>query len=151
MPPGLTNPHALPQALAGLPLDHVGVAVPRLDEAARPFELLGLVSAGEDLDVPGQGVTVRVLRAGAVLLELLAPTSDASPVARFLARRGPGLHHLAFRVDALDEEVARLQAEGAPLLDATPRPGIHGTRVVFLHPSFGGGVLVELVEHPRGP
>jgi methylmalonyl-CoA/ethylmalonyl-CoA epimerase len=94
-------------------------------------------------------VHVRTLRAGDVLIELLAPVSDQGAVARFLSKRGPGLHHLAFRVADLDAEIVRLQGEGVPLIDATPRPGIHGTRVVFIHPRFADGVLVELVEHPN--
>lgn len=153
-PPGvdasLVRPGAVHPLLPGASLDHVGVAVPRLDAGAAPFLLLGLAPAGADEPVAGQKVIVRTLRAGDVLLELLAPTHDDSPVARFLARRGPGLHHLAFRVNDLDAEIARLQRDGAEFVDTTPRPGVHGTRVAFLHPRFGGGVLVELVEHPRG-
>jgi len=138
-----------PPELRHARLDHVGVAVPHLGEGAAPYELLGLQREGPDEHVPSQDVTVRLLRAGDVLIELLAPLGDSGPLARFLARRGPGLHHLAFRVDDLEAELARLAGEGVPLLDSTPRPGIHGTRVAFLHPRFGDGVLIELVEHPR--
>ncbi len=135
-------------SLDGAQLDHVGIAVAHLADGAAPFELLGLGREGQDELVRGQDVHVRTLRAGDVLIELLAPVSDQGAVARFLAKRGPGLHHLAFRVEDLDAEIVRLQGEGVPLIDTTPRPGIHGTRVVFIHPRFADGVLVELVEYP---
>ncbi len=137
-----------PPELRGARLDHVAVAVPHLGEGATPYELLGLQREGADEHVPSQEVVVRLLRAGDVLIELLAPLTDSGTVARFLAKHGPGLHHLAFRVNDLEAELARLAGEGVPLLDSTPRPGIHGTRVAFLHPRFGDGVLIELVEHP---
>lgn len=135
-------------SLDGAQLDHVGIAVAHLADGAVPFELLGLGREGQDELVRGQDVHVRTLRAGDVLIELLAPVSDQGAVARFLAKRGPGLHHLAFRVEDLDAEIVRLRGEGVPLIDTTPRPGIHGTRVVFIHPRFADGVLVELVEYP---
>lgn len=133
-------------ALAGLALDHVGIAVPTLEQAA-PYLALGLRPSGPDEVVAGQGVVVRLLRAGDAAVELLAPLDDDGPVARFLRRRGPGLHHVAFRVAELATEVARLQAAGAELVDPTPRPGRGGHLVVFLHPRWTGGALVELVEH----
>lgn len=133
--------------LAGLPLDHVAIAVRDLDAATGPYLLLGLAAEGDDETVGGQGVTVRALRGGTALVELLAPTSEASPIARFLERRGPGLHHIALRVHDLDAEIVRLLAEGVPLLDEQPRPGRAGSRVAFVHPSFADGVLIELVEH----
>jgi methylmalonyl-CoA/ethylmalonyl-CoA epimerase len=136
----------LPEALVGLPIDHVAIAVPDLD-AAGAWSALGLPRSGDDEDVPGQGVRVRALRAGEGLIELVAPTTPTSPVARFLATRGPGLHHVALRVPDVEEAVARLLAAGAAFVDPTPRPGRAGTRVVFLHPRWTGGTLVELVEH----
>ena len=132
----------------GWPLDHVGVAVRSLDEGSRPYQLLGLTRDGDDEEVAAQGVRVRVLRGGESSVELLEPTSPDSPLIKFLGKRGPGVHHLAFRVDDLEAEIARLQAESAPFVSLEPKPGRHGTRVVFLHPSWAGGVLVELVEHP---
>ena len=132
----------------GLPLDHVGVAVWTLDEASRPYELLGLVQDGDDEEVLTQGVRVRTLRGGGSWVELLEPTAPESPLVKFLEKRGPGVHHLAFRVDDLDAEITRLQAKGAPFVDPKPKPGRGGSRVVFLHPSWAGGVLIELVEHP---
>ena len=137
---------SLPAALGGLPLDHVAIAVADLSDAG-PWSLLGLPRVGDDEDVPGQGVRVRALQAGDALVELLAPTAPDSPIARFLAKRGPGLHHVALRVDDVDDAVARLTAGGARFVDPTPRPGRAGTRVVFLHPRWTGGTLIELVEH----
>lgn len=143
----MTGPdRALPDGLAGLPLDHVAIAVDDLDTATEPYRLLGLGVVGDDEEVPGQGVRVRLLRAGDVLVELLAPTTPGSPVRRFLERRGGGLHHIALRVADLSAAIARLQGEGARFVDPTPHDGRGGTRVAFLHPSFANGVLVELVE-----
>ncbi|CAN5663144.1 VOC family protein [soil metagenome] len=137
----------LPGGLDHRPLDHVGVAVYSLEEASVVYRLLGLEPVGPDETVASQAVRVRAFRAGESLLELLEPTADTSPLASFLAKRGPGLHHLALRVEGLEAEVARLKAEGVRFIDETPRPGRAGSRVVFLHPKWGQGVLIELVEH----
>jgi methylmalonyl-CoA/ethylmalonyl-CoA epimerase len=142
------DPSALPAALTGAPLDHVAVAVADLDSAAAAYGLLGLERVGADEEVPTQGVRVRTLAGGAVLLELLAPLPGDGPVARFLQRRGPGLHHVALRVTDLEAELARLAAADVPLLDRQPRPGRAGTQVAFIHPRFAGGVLIELVQQP---
>lgn len=142
------NGSGWPRDPRGRPLDHVGIAVHRLDDAAY-WALLG-IPAGEDESLPAQGVAVRWLHAGPVAIELLAPLDEEGPLARFLARRGPGLHHVALRVDDLPAELSRLEAEGAELVDRAPRPGGGGSRVAFLHPRWSGGVLVELVEPPRG-
>jgi methylmalonyl-CoA/ethylmalonyl-CoA epimerase len=135
-----------PPGLEERPLDHVAVAVASLD-AAGPYAALGWVADGPDEAVPAQGVVVRLLRGRDFAIELLAPTSADTPVGRFLTRRGPGLHHLAFAVDDVGAEVERLRALGATFIDPTPRAGRGGSRVVFLHPGWAGGVLVELVEH----
>lgn len=133
---------------SALPLDHVAVAVASLDDGAA-YAALGWVADGPDEVVAAQGVAVRVLRGPqGPALELLAPLGPDTPVGRFLARRGPGLHHLAYRVTDLEAEVARLAALGGAFVDAAPRPGRGGSRVVFLHPRWTGGVLVELVAHP---
>lgn len=129
----------------GLEIDHIGIAVTDLDEGALPWTVLGLPWF-EDEEVPGQGVRVRLLRAGDAWIELVAPTRDDSPVARYLERRGPGLHHVALRVDDVEHELARLVADGARAIDPTPRPGRGGSRVAFLHPGWTNGVLVELVQ-----
>lgn len=117
-----------------------------LEEAKARYQSLGfrVVAEGE---VPAQGVQVALLEAeGETLLELLSPLGPETPVGRFLAKRGPGLHHLAFATPQIEEDLARLKAEGAKLIDEAPRPGFGGHRVAFLHPSFGLGVLWELVE-----
>ena len=133
--------------LRGLPIDHLGIAVKDLDEASLPYRLLGLPAEGEDEWVESQEVKVRALRAQGSLLELLEPTSPQSPVAKFIEKRGAGLHHVALRVDDLDAEIERLTEEGARFISSEPRAGRARTRVVFLHPKWANGVLIELVEH----
>jgi methylmalonyl-CoA/ethylmalonyl-CoA epimerase len=125
----------------------LGIAVASLEEAGKIYELIGLPREGEDEFVESQQVRVRALRAGDSLLELLEPTSIESPIAKYLAKRGPGLHHLALRVNDLEKEIARLKQLGAEFISTEPRAGRSGTRVVFLHPKWAGGVLIELVEH----
>lgn len=129
-------------------LDHVAIATPDLDAGSAPYLALGLPPEGPDEEVDGQGVRVRAFVVGDTLIELLAPTRPDSPVATFLERRGPGLHHTAYRVADLEAEMARLRTLGARFLSETPAPGRAGTRVAFLHPKWGGGTLIELVEHP---
>ena len=133
------------RAPRGWPIDHVGIAVPDLEAGATPWLALGL-PVEEDEEVPSQGVVVRLLRAGDGFVELLAPLRTDTPVGRFLASRGPGLHHVAFRVGDVAAELARLRGEGARLIDETPRPGRGGSRVAFLHPRWAGGTLIELVQ-----
>ncbi|MEW6074462.1 MAG: methylmalonyl-CoA epimerase [Planctomycetota bacterium] len=131
-----------------LELDHVAIAVPSLAEARAIF-VAGLgFQAGEVEPVPGQKVNVLFCRAGGQRIELVEPAAPDSPLARFLARRGGGLHHLAWRVSDIEAALSRLQARGIELIDAAPRPGAHGTRIAFLHPRSTGGVLTELVELP---
>ncbi len=126
-------------------LDHVGVAVPSLEEACRLFEvLLGATSSPPEV-LETQGV--RIAFVGAV--ELLEPLGPDTTIGRFLARRGPGLHHFAYRTDDIERELARLETEGLELVDRVPRPGANGHLVAFLHPSSTQGVLIELVEHSR--
>jgi methylmalonyl-CoA/ethylmalonyl-CoA epimerase len=124
------------------PLDHVAVAVASLEEATHTFLLLAGGSATPVEELPTQGVRVRFLGS----LELLEPLGPDTTVGRFLARHGPGLHHIAYRVPNLPEALARLGEEGVELIDSQPRPGARGHRVAFLHPRSTGGILVELVE-----
>ncbi|GBF06926.1 glyoxalase/bleomycin resistance protein/dioxygenase [Deinococcus aerius] len=131
-------------------LDHVAIATPDLDLGAAPYLALGLTPEGPDEEVPTQGVRVRAFVVGETLIELLAPTRPDSPIAAFLERRGPGLHHTAYRVADLEAEMARLRGLGARFLSGVPSPGRAGTRVAFLHPKWGAGTLIELVEHPAG-
>jgi methylmalonyl-CoA/ethylmalonyl-CoA epimerase len=127
-------------------LHHVGIAVEDLEEAKARYLLLGFRVEAEG-EVAAQGVWVAMLKGeGEVLLELLAPLGPDTPVGRFLQKRGPGLHHLAFATERIEEDLARLRGEGARLIDEAPRPGFGGHRVAFLHPTSGLGVLWELVE-----
>jgi methylmalonyl-CoA epimerase len=125
-----------------LPLDHVAIAVSSLEEAISSWNrIAGLTPSPIEL-IPAQGVRVTFLGE----IELIEPTSSDSPVARFLGKRGPGLHHVAYRTPDLTAELARLQADGFQLVDKEPRWGARGHRVAFVHPRGTGGVLVELVE-----
>lgn len=130
-------------------VDHVGIAVENLTSRL-PFwsEVLDLRVAGIET-VDSEGVKVAFLPAGEARIELLEPTRPDSPVARFLAKRGEGIHHVTFGVAAIGPVLERLAARGAAMLDRAPRPGAEGSRVAFLHPKATGGVLVELVERPR--
>jgi methylmalonyl-CoA epimerase len=128
-------------------LDHLGIAVANL-AAARTFyeQTLGATYEGEEV-VPDQGVRTAFLRLGegpgAVRLELLEATHDDSPIAKFLAKRGPGLHHVAYAVDDVVETLAAAKDAGLRLIDETPRPGTHGAEIAFVHPQSTGGVLTE--------
>jgi methylmalonyl-CoA/ethylmalonyl-CoA epimerase len=127
-------------------LDHIGIAVGDINGSLGFFrDALGLgVDAPED--VPSQAVRVTFLPAGEASIELLEPTAADSAVARYLSRRGAGMHHVAFRVDDIRAALAELKARGVRLIDETPRPGAHGSLVAFIHPSAAGGVLVELKQ-----
>lgn len=127
-------------------LDHVGIAVPSLDEQLPLFEsIVGAPGTGREA-VESQGVEVVFVGSGPGRLELLAPTRDDSPVAKFLARRGPGMHHVCYRVPDLAAALEEFLREGYELIDREPRSGAHGHHVAFLHPRSTGGVLVELLE-----
>ncbi len=129
------------------PIDHIGIAVKDLELASLPYQSLGFAVVGLDEFIESQQVTVRTFQAADSLLELLCPTSSESPIAIFLAKRGQGMHHIAFGVQSLEAEIARLEETGAQFVSNVPRAGRAGTRVVFLKPSWGQGVLMELVEH----
>jgi methylmalonyl-CoA epimerase len=131
-------------------LDHVGIAVRSLDESLPLFEsITGGKGYGREL-VESQGVEVVFLGQGDGRLELLAPTRDDSAVAKFLAKRGPGMHHLCYRVESVQVELDRYLAAGAQLIDQAPRPGAAGHLVAFVHPKSTGGVLTELLQAPDG-
>ena len=124
---------------------HVGVAVEDLDEAISSYErLFGAELAGRQTQEQ-QGVEAASLVVGDGHVELLAALAPDTAVGRFLARRGPGMHHVAYEVDDISAELARLEGEGARLIDATPRRGLFGTEVAFVHPESVHGVLSELV------
>jgi methylmalonyl-CoA/ethylmalonyl-CoA epimerase len=127
-------------------LNHVNIAAGDADELAARFrDLLGLEIARETV-VEDQGVRVILLHAGGTRVEITEPLGPDTPVGRFLAKRGPGLHHLAFEVEDIDEALDRLKRAGVRLVDEEPRIGAEGHRIAFVHPAAFGGVLVELVE-----
>ncbi|HVG22715.1 MAG TPA: methylmalonyl-CoA epimerase [Thermoanaerobaculia bacterium] len=125
-------------------LDHIGIAVKSLD-AANIYKLLGL-DVQHTEHVPTQKVNTAFLSVGDSNLELLEPTSPDSPIARFIEKRGEGIHHICLRVDDIESHLERLKAAGYRLVNESPVPGAHGCRVAFLHPSAGNGVLIELSE-----
>jgi methylmalonyl-CoA/ethylmalonyl-CoA epimerase len=129
-------------------LDHVGIAVSNINDALAFYrDALGLdVEPPED--VASQRVRAHFIPAGAAALELLEATADGSPIAKYLQKRGPGLHHITLRVDDLAAALAQLKARGVRLIDEAPRPGAHGSLVAFIHPASAHGVLVELTQHP---
>jgi methylmalonyl-CoA epimerase len=129
-------------------VDHVGIAVPDLEAAVARYERLLGVSPSHRERIEDQGVEEVLLPVGASFIQLLGALGPATPVGRFLERRGPGVHHVAYRVGDLEAALAHLRDEGARLIDETPRPGSRGTLIAFAHPSAMGGVLVELVQ-PR--
>jgi len=127
-----------------LKIHHVGVAVSDLDEAIALYqkvfgaELVHRASTDE--------LTAAFLQAGDAEVELLQPLRDDSPVGKFLASRGPGLHHIAVAVPDIDKAIAEARADGLEMIDQEPRIGLHGTRIAFVHPKSVGGVLTEFVE-----
>lgn len=130
-------------------LHHIGIAVASLAEALPHWtQGLGLRLVSTD-EVPTEKVKVAVLMAGDTRIELLEPTSPDSPIAKFLDKRGPGVHHLAFHVGDCQQSLAAMASSGAPLLDQAPRRGAHDCKVAFVHPKYLGGVLAELVEDPH--
>ncbi|MFN3265250.1 MAG: VOC family protein [Deinococcales bacterium] len=128
------------------PIDHVGIAVSNLEVGSRPYLAIGLTPLPDEY-IESQKVMVRAFCAGDSLIELLAPTDPSSPIAVFLEKRGAGLHHIALRVQSLETEIERLALEGAQFISKESRAGRAGTRVVFLHPKWGAGTLIELVQH----
>lgn len=144
----------LPAGTAGF-VDHIGIAVADLDEAIALYGgLLGLELERIE-EVPQENVKVAFLkldRTGALgHVELLAPLSDEGNIAAFIARRGPGLHHIAIAADDIEQVLARCRAAGLRLLDETPRCGAGGKQVAFLHPKSGGGVLIEVCAEQGRP
>jgi methylmalonyl-CoA/ethylmalonyl-CoA epimerase len=128
---------------------HVGIAVDDLDTAIERWSALFGASVEHRQAVPDQGVEAASVRVGADRIELLAPLAPDTPVGRFLERRGPGLHHVAFQVDDVAAELDRLRADGARLIDEEPRHGLFGLQVAFVHPEATGGVLAEFVADER--
>jgi methylmalonyl-CoA epimerase len=127
-------------------IDHVGIAVEDVEAAAPAYTALGLRVTCDET-VPSQGTRVLFLSApSGPDIELLAPLEDESPVGKFLAKRGPGMHHVCYAVPDLGAAIAYCQANGYEMIDGTPRTGAKGKLLAFIHPRAMGGVLVELVE-----
>lgn len=128
-------------------IEHIGIATHKIDDALAFWrDALGL-HVVETEEVAEQGVRVAMLPLGEPRVELLEPMGESSPVAKFLEKRGPGLHHIAVRVDDIRATLGRLKEQGARLIDEAPRVGVGGSLVAFIHPTAAGGVLLELVEH----
>ena len=134
-----------PSTPRGTRVSHIGIAVAAI-AASLPFfrDVLGLTEVALD---DADGASIVGFSAGEPLVELLEADDPSSPIARFVAKRGPGIHHICFAVDDLDAMIERCRAAGVQLIDERPRVGAEGKRIVFLHPKSTGGVLVELSDH----
>ncbi|MFZ5564422.1 MAG: methylmalonyl-CoA epimerase [Thermodesulfobacteriota bacterium] len=129
-----------------LKIDHLGIAVPNIEDGKKFWcDVLGLPFEGMET-VEEQKVTTAFLPVGESEAELLEATNPESPVAKYIEKKGPGIHHVAFRVENIDAALAELKEKGVQLIDQTPRKGAGGGRIAFLHPKATGGVLVELYE-----
>jgi methylmalonyl-CoA epimerase len=127
-------------------IDHIGIAVKSIDESLKFWETtLGVKCTGRET-VEDQKVTTAFLPIKESEIELLEATSDESPIAKFIEKRGEGIHHLAIRVDDLRSCLAELKASGVKLIDETPRPGAGGAMIAFIHPKATGGILLELSQ-----
>ncbi len=127
-------------------INHIGVAVASIEEATPYYrDTLGMEFEGTEV-VAEQKVKVAFFVVGESRIELLEPTAPDSPVARFLEKNGPGVHHLAYEVTDLEQRLVALKAQGVRLIDEVPRTGAHGARIAFLHPKASGGILTELCE-----
>jgi methylmalonyl-CoA epimerase len=130
-------------------VDHLGIAVEALDDAVERFrDTLDMDLRHREV-LGADGVEVALMVAGEERIELLVPLAQDTPVGRFLARRGPGVHHVAYSVGDIDATLVALAEREVELIDTAARPGLHGSRVAFVHPRATGGVLTELVEAAR--
>ena len=129
-------------------IDHVGIAVADLKEAVEHYRRTFGIEPTHRERMDDQGVEEVLFAVGESYVQLLGALGSQTPVGRFLERRGPGVHHVAYRVDSVDQALDDLRANGVPLVDEWPRAGSRGTRIAFVHPRGVGGVLVELVEVP---
>src|SRR5687767_1548424 len=131
-------------------IDHIGVATDDLDSALALYEGSMAMPLSHRETVEEQGVEAILLDVGPCHVELLSPLGPDTPVGKFLAKSGPGLHHVAYRVDDINSELVRLAEAGIQLIDAEPRTGIRQSQVAFLHPRSTGGVLTEIVQPAKG-
>ena len=130
-------------------IHHLGVAVDDLDAAVTTYERLFGARLEHRDTVSEQGVEAASMRVGESRVELLASLGEETPVGKFLSKRGPGMHHVAFAVEDLDTSLAELERQGAELIDTSPRKGLFGLQVAFVHPDSAHGVLAELVSDAR--
>ena len=134
--------------LKNLALDHIGIAVSQIEPALELYKnLFGLALESRD-HIKESKVDVAFMRLDNTLIELVAPAEGNTSLQKFLATRGHGLHHICFKVTDIVAELRRLEKAGVELIDKNPRPGAHGSKIAFLHPSTTDGVLIELCEHP---
>jgi methylmalonyl-CoA epimerase len=126
-------------------ISHIGIAVKDLDEGIAFYQKLGLTLEGTE-EVASQMVKVAFFPVGDTRIELLAPTSEDSPIAKFIEKKGEGIQHIAFAVEDLPEALKETEEDGIRLIDKEPRPGAHGADIAFLHPKSTGGVLIELCK-----
>ena len=131
-------------------IDHVGVAVADLDSALSLYGDTFAMPLAHRETVTEQGVEAALLDVGPCHVELLRPLGPETPVGKFLERKGPGLHHVAYRVDDIERTLAELEGKGVELIDSAPRTGIRNSRVAFVHPRATGSVLTEIVEPAEG-
>jgi methylmalonyl-CoA epimerase len=131
-------------------IDHIGVAVEDIDAAIALYERSFEMTLAHRETVDSQGVEAVLLDVGEGHVELLAPLGPETPVGKFLARGGAGVHHVAYAVEDIDAALGRIAAAGIDLIDSEPRTGIRGSRIAFLHPRSTGGVLTEIVEPAEG-
>lgn len=126
-------------------LHHVGYVVADIEAAAANYQSIGFRD-GERHDIPEQEIIAMTFRAGSGWMELIQPTNLEGPIAAFMAKRGEGVHHVAYQVDDIEAKLAELKAAGVQLIDEVPRRGAHGWRIAFIHPKSCNGVLTELVQ-----
>lgn len=131
-----------------LRLHHVGYVVNDLDAAEETYRQLGFTN-GERHEIPEQKIVAMTFKAGPGWMELIQPTDPGGPIAAYMAKRGEGVHHVAYQVDDIEAKLAELKAAGVQLIDEVPRTGAHGWRIAFIHPKACHGVLTELVQVPE--
>ena len=128
-------------------IDHIGLAVTDIAEAVTFYQSQFGVQEWEIIELPERHMRVAVTTIGTSMVELIAPTAPEAAFAKYLAEKGPGMHHIAYRVADITAALATLKAQGLRLVDEVPRPGLHGTLVAFVHPKATMGTLIELVQH----
>ena len=128
-------------------IDHIGLAVTDIAEAVALYQSQFGVHEWEIIELPERHMRVAITIIGTSMVELIAPTAPEAAFAKYLAEKGPGMHHIAYRVADITAALATLKAQGLRLVDEFPRPGLHGTLVAFVHPKATMGTLIELVQH----